>query len=431
MTSSPLRNPRIYRGRTLRYACMAALAAASVCAGVSSASAQSVNCVDLPNPILGIGGSAGTNLIKRLGTRLAGATPPVTVVYSDPGACQAMTALVPNAATGKVTPLSGTGKYWSAAGVEATCAYPSGSTTEAQWGAMAQEATTCSGVDKLPNDVADYTGPISGFSLIAPNGPGTPEEISSEAVYYIYGFGAGTGHDVAPWTNAAAIGSRTTTSAAGLLLAKAVGIPVSRPLAYLPTNDVKTNQGAVDFITATSAAAVANPASALAFAATETADANRAKVHTLAFQAAGQSCAYYPDSDKTATDKKNLREGRYFLWNPHHVFAKVDPTTKQIANADLANFVKYFTSQLPLPASATTTDTYLDLQVANGNVPACAMHVTRAGDMGPLASFQPETPCNCYFDKKTTGTTSCQTCTTNIDCPASAPLCNVGYCEVK
>lgn len=430
MTSSPPLNPRELRGRMLRHACLAALTATSVGAGVSLASAQSVNCVDLSNPILGIGGSAATNLIKRLGTRLASATPPVTVVYSDPGACQAMTALVPNATTGKVTPLSGTGKYWSAAGVESTCAYPSGSTTEAQWGAMAQEATTCSGVEKLPNDVADYTGPISGFSLIVPNAS-TEFSISSEAVYYIYGFGAGTNHDVAPWTNAAAIGARTTTSAAGLLLAKAVGIPLSRPLAYLPANDVKTNQGAVDFITATSAAAVANPSSALAFAATETADANRAKVRTLAFQAAGQSCAYFPDSDSTSTDKKNLREGRYFLWNPHHLFAKVDAVTKQPVNADLANFVKYFTSQLPLPASPTTSDTYLDLQIANGNVPACAMHVTRAGDMGPLASFQPETPCNCYFDKKTTGSTACQTCTTNKDCPASAPLCNVGYCEVK
>src|SRR4029079_6267828 len=102
-----------------------------------------------------------------------------------------------------------------------------------------QEARTCSGVDMLLPKGADCLGPISGFSLIVPNGS-DQFAISSEAVYYIYGFGAGTGKDVAPWTNRAAIGSRTTTSAAGLLLAKAVGIPVARALAYLPANDVKT-----------------------------------------------------------------------------------------------------------------------------------------------------------------------------------------------
>lgn len=435
MTSIPhFRQPRGARGRTLSNACVAALAIAGVAAGASSASAQQ-NCAELPNAILGIGGSAATNLFKRLGTRLAGATPPITVVYSDPGACQAMTALVPNATTGKVTPLSGSGKYWTAAGVETPCVYPSGSAVEADWGAMAQEATTCSGVEKLPTNVGDYLGPISGFSLIVPNGS-DQNSISAEAVYYIYGFGAGTGKDVAPWTNPAAIGSRTTTSAAGLLLAKASGIPLARALAYLPANDVKTNQGAVDFITKVSEAAKANPSSALAFASTETADANRATVRTLAFKAVGQDCAYFPDTDATgtnSTDKKNLREGRYFLWNAHHVFAKIDPTTKEVVKPALKSFVNYFTSKEELPATteSATPGSFLDLQIANGNVPTCAMHVTRTGDMGPLASFQPEKPCNCYFDKKTTGATTCQTCTTNSECPASAPLCNVGYCEVK
>lgn len=436
MTSTPhSRQPRDSRGRTLRSACIAALALASVGAVANQAAAQAtVNCNELPQAILGIGGSAATNLFKRIGVRLAKANPPITVVYSDPGACQAMTALVPNAQTGKVTPLSGTGKYWLADGTEKSCTYPSGSTLEADWGAMAQEATTCSNVSGLPSNVGDYLGPISGFSLIVPNGS-QQFSISAEAVYYIYGFGAGTGKDVPPWTNPAAIGSRTTTSAAGLLLAKATDIPVSRPLAYLPANDVKTNQGAVDFITKVSPAALADPNTALAFASTETADANRATVRTLAFQAKGQTCAYFPDTDVTgskATDKKNLREGRYYLWNAHHVFAKVDPTTKQVVNPNLAKFVDIFTSKAELPAASDgTAETFLDLQIANGNVPQCAMRVTRTGDMGPLASFQPEKPCNCYFDKKTTNETTCKTCANDSECPTSAPLCNVGYCEVK
>jgi len=418
VTSIPLTEPaRASRARRLRSACLLGLAGISLGA-LSGGAAQAEDCVKLPNPVLGIGGSAATNLIKRLGTRLAAATPPITVVYTDTGACNAMTALVQN------TPLTGTGKIWDANGVESTCTYPSGSTVLADWGAMAQEATTCQGVDKLPATVGDYTGPISGFSLIVPNAS-SEYAISAEAIYYIYGFGAGTGHDVAPWTNPAAIGTRTTTSAAGLLLAKAAGIPLSRPLAYLPANDVKTNQAAVDFITATSPAAVGNPSSGLAFCSTETADANRAKVRTLAFKAVDQDCAYFPDSTATSTDKKNLREGRYFLWNAHHFFARTNEQ-KQITNPNVAKLIAIFTSKEPLPGPQT----YIDLLIANGNVPECAMRVKRAGDMGPLASFQHEKPCNCYFDQKTTGQTACKVCTSDSDCNAGSQ-CSYGYCEVK
>lgn len=381
--------------------------------------AHAEDCVNLPNPIVGIGGSAATNLIKRIAAKLAAATPPITVVYADPGACQAMSALVPGA-SGQVTPLAGTAKTWAADGSESSCTFASGSVTVAEWGAMAQEATTCQGVDALPATIGDYLGPISGFSLIVPNAS-SEYAISAEAVYYIYGLGAGTGHDVAPWSVPAAIGSRTTTSAAGLLLAKASGIPLSRPLAYLPSNDVKTNQGAVDFITSTSTAAVQNPSAALAFASTETADANRAKVRTLAFKAVDQDYAYFPDSSVTATDKRNLREGRYFLWNKHHFFASKQRLTE---NPGLQRFINIVTSTEELPGSQS----FLDLQIANGNVPTCAMRVTRQGDMGPLASFSPDQPCGCYFDFKTTGSTACTPCTSKADCSGNS-VCSAGYCE--
>ncbi|MDB4991689.1 MAG: hypothetical protein JWN04_6867 [Myxococcaceae bacterium] len=437
MTSSPLRHPRKTRGRTLKYACIAALGVACVSAAASSASAQApVDCTTLPNPIFGIGGSAATNLIGRVAVHLAGATPPITVVYIDPGACNAMTGLVPNGATPvkSLAALSTTYSYWlptDAVGKPHQCSFPSGDTTTADWGAMAQLPGTCAGT-VLPSDVGDFVGPITGISLFVPNAS-QQRSISAEAVYYIYGLGVGTGHDVAPWTVPAAIASRSTSSAAGILLALAAGLPTNRPL--LGT-DTKKNQQSIDYVTSTSPAAVMTPEAALGFASTETVDANRDKVRTLAFKAQGQNCAYPPDTDLTgtnSTDKKNLREGRYFLWNPHHFYAKVDPTTKQVVNPNLAKFINYVTSKEELPTStaADKTPTFLDLQIANGNIPQCAMRVTRTGDMGPLSSFQPDKSCGCYFDFKTTGSTSCKPCSANSDCPASAPSCNVGYCEVK
>jgi len=45
--------------------------------------------------------------------------------------------------------------------------------------------------------------------------------------------------------------------------------------------------------------------------------------------------------------------------------------------------------------------------------------------------------CNCYFELHATGSTTCQPCRTNSDCPAGAPSCNKfgpqpqqGYCDL-
>jgi hypothetical protein len=87
------------------------------------------------------------------------------------------------------------------------------------------------------------------------------------------------------------------------------------------------------------------------------------------------------------------------------------------------------------------------VQIAAGNIPECAMHVTRDGDVGPLASFQPEVACDCYFEANVPGgdglaPAGCETCENatgpeladeeaNPACPTSTPYCRYGFCEVK
>ena len=246
--------------------------------------------------------------------------------------------------------------------------------------------------------------------------------------------GGGAGGGVRVW--AASIASRTTTSAAGLLLAKAVGIPTSRPLfgsniTARPQQDVKNNQGAINYVTS-EAAAVDDPDSALGFCSTETVESgdNRSKVRTLAFQSKGQNVAYFPDSSDTASDKKNLREGRYFLWNPHHFFARVDGS--DFVNENAGKLVGYLTGSTPLPGNKT----FLDLTIETNVIPQCAMHVTRDGDMGPLASYQPDEPCGCYFDEQKGYDHGCTSCSAedgeeDSACPTDAPVCRHGFCEVK
>jgi len=412
-----------------KHSCATAFAWAALAISIGSADvarAQAdVPCDSLDAPIIyGRGGSAPNQLIGRLAVDLAESSNPLTVVYDDKGACFAMAALING------EKISATAKYWVREAdkiVQKTCTLAE--PVDATWGSMAQLATTCAGIDTLPADVSDTIGPISGFSIVVPK-LSNQQAISAEALYFIYGFDVNNPeYQVPPWTVYDAIASRTVTSAAGLLLAKAVGIPLTQTL---KGTDTKNNQGSIDFITTVSQAAKDNPDAAIAFASTETVDRNRDKVNTLAFQAKGQDHGYWPDSTATALDKINLRQGRYFLWNPHHFYAKLDKDNGKIADPNVKRWIGYITGQTALPDKLS----FLDIQIDVGNVPDCAMQVTRDGDVGPLQSYQPEISCNCYYETKATGAKpdSCQECDgegPDASCPKDAPVCHYGYCEVQ
>ncbi len=402
-------------------------AAATLCLAATSSAEAQVPCDTLPAPIVyGRGGSAPNQLVGRLAADLAASSAPLTIVYKDEGACFAMASL----ANGEKA--TGTARYWTkkedGTVVRNDCTLPEAG-VDPTWGSMAQLATTCAGIDALPADVSDEVGPISGFGLFVPTAS-TQQVISAEAVYYIYGLGVDDpAFQVAPWTVADAIASRTTTSAAGLLLAKAVGIDLSYALLH---ENTRSNQGSIDFVTVQSAAAIANPDAALGFASSETLDTNRDKVRSLAFQAIGQDFGYWADSTTTSFDKKNLREGRYFLWNPHHFYAKLDGPAGEVVDADTARWVGSIVGTEPLPDDLS----WLDIVIEVGTIPECAMQVTRDGDVGPLASYQPDAPCGCYFEAKATGAApaSCQACAgdgPDDSCPDTAPVCRHGFCEVK
>ena len=63
----------------------------------------------------------------------------------------------------------------------------------------------------------------------------------------------------------------------------------------------------------TGVAAATPPTAGLAYVSSDAADAARATVKTLAYQHKGQICGYLPDSTTTSFDKKNLRDGHYWI----------------------------------------------------------------------------------------------------------------------
>jgi hypothetical protein len=76
----------------------------------------------------------------------------------------------------------------------------------------------------------------------------------------------------------------------------------------------------------------------------------------------------------------------------------------------------------------------IQLEAKSGVVPDCAMRVRRGDeDMSPMISYMPKKSCECKFVYEATGTApaNCKTCTTSAECPATAPACNYGFCEVQ
>lgn len=364
------------------------------------------NCLDKVNPIIGSGGSASKPLFARIGPILQTLPEPLTLIYQSPGACFGITQYVDG------TPLTGTATYWDADGTEQTCDLPLIG-VDADFGMLGVQGTLCEGVEEIPAGIGDFPGPITGWNLIVPTAS-SQTTISAAAVYFIYGFGAALGM-VSPWTLDTELYSRNATSAALIAIARGAGIPPTQ----FKGIDVMSNGAMVS-----SVAMSQNPEAAIGFVSSEVADANRDTVRTLAFQAYDQTCGYWPDSTSTAFDKRNVRDGHYYLWSPYHFYVPVDGNG-EIIDPETATFIGWFTGDEPLPPDLNL----LDEIIANGNIPQCAMQVWRDEEIGPLYSFAAEEPCGCYYEFRATGESTCDACVVSEDCSAADAVCRNGFCE--
>lgn len=399
---------RIHAHSARRVGVALSLAVLLACGGASAQTNPA--CNTLPNPIYGVGGSAQTPLMRWIGAQLAGAATPATVVYASPGACFGIDGVLNG------TPVTGNANYWLADGTQKTCTLPAVTGQVVDFGLMGNGAGLCAGVTlPLPNTVGDFLGPISSYSVIV-NELSTETSISSGAIKYIYGQGAAA--NVAPWNNDAFLFHRNETSAVQLYLALAAGISPVGWYGLAAANNTGTNGAMI-----TNVAATGNEQNRLGFVSSEVYDANRATVNALAYQHYGQSCGYLPDSTPTALDKANVRNGQYFLWGATHFFATTT-AGGAIVSPGAQQLIGYITGTVAVPAGVSI----LDAEIKAGNIPQCAMRVSRTTDLGALASFAPANPCGCYYEFKATGATTCTACDASNPCSGSS-VCRFGYCE--
>ncbi len=385
----------------------ASTSVASSSSSTGTGGGGNVVCGDLPNPVYVTGSSAVKPFLSVIAQYL-GSQSEMTVVYQSQGSCVGVDAVL------NATPMKKTASYWDPAqpnvslGIKTCDLDPDGQAADI--GVSDVFATTCYALPQgLPNGVSDSFGPVQAMAMVT-GATSNEKSISSDAAYFVYGFGNGSG--VAPWNDETFIFQRSATSGTQNVVAKGIGIPADKFLGKKSSSS--------DLMLAALLAAFqqpSGPAKAIGLLAADYADTNRSKLSVLAFQDRGQTCGYYPDSTPTSLDKQNVRDGHYPLWGPIHLLTKNPSALAQ-------KLVNYIGGVSPFQG-LNLIQLYVDSHV----IPLCAMLVTRSSDGGPLSKYTPSTPCNCVFEAQATGTTTCKPCTSSSECSAAAPNCSFGYCE--
>jgi hypothetical protein len=408
--------------------------------------------VTIAGPADAQGSSGAMALAQQLVDATADPSTPVT--YVPLTACSAVEALMSR------MPLSVSGISLSSVGAPLPCI---GMGAPPDLVISEVFADTCASALGVPTPQAltagraamrDFWGPVEVTTFAVPRAS-SEGVVSADAAYVIFGFG-GAGSVVSPWSDPGSIFAPNRQSSLLDLVATAIGLAPSH-----------WATAAHSTVTATSAAVAALQGAPVAGAAitllpSQVVESNADSLRPLAYEHTGQSCGYLASSDGEHFDQVNVRQGRYALWGPLHVFMAVDVSGNVVDHAGnpgalLGQMANLLTSTGPTPpqggeadaaaipdamsidgaagASAPSTSaqqTLIEGIAQAGMVPWCAMNVYRATEMGAEASYQPARPCRCSFENLVGAPTSpCMACRTDADCSGAEPVCRFGYCEVQ
>lgn len=365
-----------------------------------------------PNVVYVTGSTNLLPFLKAVAPILAQGTPAYTIVWQVSSSCAGVNAAFNPDSTKRLIK-EGPGKltvYYDATGVEVPCLLePAGAPVDV--GESDIFANSCAeklGFNPADPAVGEYFGPIQAITLTVP-ATSSQKNISAEAAHNIFGRGGSP-----PWTDPNQLFIRSDSTGTTHLVSRAIDVPPAQWWGI----DKKSASNMADQLQAVPQALAERTIGTIS---ADFADKRRGNLTALAFQATGQGCGFWPDSTPFARDKQNVRDGHYPIWGPLHFFTRLE--SGQPSAAAGAFVLRYSVAKLD--------DALVKAVADSGTVPACAMLVSRDTEMGPLRPFRPARQCGCYFDSLTKGNTTCATCTTGNECPASAPACNYGYCEVQ
>jgi hypothetical protein len=396
-------------------------------ATTSDAGVIPVSCfdpVERPNVIYVTGSSNFPEFLQPLAPILASNNPPYTIVWQVSNSCTGVDAAFnTNAANRMISDSPGKATvYYDSSGNTVACSL--GASVPVDVGESDIFASSCAsklGYTPDPvnggagSGVGEYVGPIQAMAYVVP-GASSQRAISAEAASAVFGHGGAptTTSSPLPWSDPTQYFVRSSSTGTNQILSRAMNVApggwwgvdkstaanMDLQLKEVPSNLSEQTIGVL---------------------ATDLADTDRGDLKVLAFQAAGQKCAFWPDSTPTATNKRNVRDGHYTPWGPLHFYTQLSGGAPTAA---AGAFVLRF--------SQSRLDTaLLQAIIKSNNIPQCAMQVTRQSEMSDIEPYAPPISCGCFFDQQTSGQTSCTPCTSAAQCPSAAPACNYGFCEAQ
>jgi hypothetical protein len=375
--------------------------------------------------------------LKALGVKLRAQATPITIIYTPAGSCTNITYLYNN--TDFTPNATGGGTFYIPSATfdpkttPPNCTPPAvGSGKKADLGIsiVFPDNVDCPTAPAKPSTVTVTRGPVQAMVFAVPGGVGsnmgsTQTTITFEEAYLVAGLGPLKAM-VAPWSDPQYFYGRPASKGTQISIGANIGVAASKWQLVADTQHQIDQSSAVTTAIAAQTA-TGNAEKTLGILGVEVYDAARAMVHALAFRAFKQWKSYWPDSSPTAFDKKNVRDGHYPLWSYVEYIAPNAASGTGALNPNAQTIIDMLSGN-----TVTTNPAFepLDVVVAAGLVPACAMKVQRSAEGGDLSPLTPTQPCGCYYDAKVPmGSTSCTACTDNSACGGGQ--CRHGYCEAQ
>jgi ABC-type phosphate transport system substrate-binding protein len=379
-------------------------------------------CASLPNPVYMDGSSAFVPTVQAFAVKLAAETTPTTIVYLSPGSCSGVNAIATKA------DLTGTANYYTLTGTtvnKLTCTLPA----SGQKGDIAVSDVfygSCGSAPTMPTDLKDFPGPVQAMEFVVPKANTGTGYLTAAEAQDIYGCGATA--NVSTFTSATGIFCRDQNSGTQIIISDNIGLPAAFPFACVS----ETSSGNL----ASAVVGYSMAQASIGFLGADVYDTNRPTLNALAFQAVGQTGAFYADSTSAVKDRQNVRDGHYPMWGYEHMMAYVGTDGKTPVNAAAAKVINLILGT----ASDPNVGDYVQLEGAAGTVPLCAMSVQKLNDSPGYLSAAPIAPtCTCAYVKAASGTapTGCVPCGGGSDGGADAAAagctggktCQHGFCE--
>jgi hypothetical protein len=383
------------------------------------AQTTTVACSDttvLPNPVYLAGSSAFEPTLSQLAVQIK-AKQGISIIYDPISSCSGVADIVDTTQT-----LTGTAHYYVADATQSSgvaislCTLPGGAKPAIGVSDVAFES--CQGT-ALPASIGEWRGPVQSMLIVVRKENVTTTAMSDKQAAAI--FGCGAKGNQAPFLNDSAIEVRTPTSGTEIMVARNIGVPETA---------FKGSQNSSGSALITAMLAVADPQTAIGILAADAYATVRSKLNAVAFRGAGQSKAYYADSDANSVDKKNVRTGHYMIQGPLHFFTALSAAGQPSVSA--GQVLDWLTGKKPIDPTDVNNTSYVTTVATLGDVPQCAMKVQIDKDGGLFSPYTPPVSCGCFFEKavaqSATAPAGCVACKADTDC-TGGKRCQTGYCE--